>query len=832
MAGGEGSRLRPLTLGRPKPLVPILNVPVLQHIFGLLRRHGITEIVVTVQYLGNLIQDYFGEGQDFGVSITYSIEESPLGTAGSVRNAADLLTEPFLVISGDALTDFDLRAPIAFHKRQQAMATLVLHRVPNPLEYGVVILGEDNRVTQFLEKPSWGEVFSDTVNTGMYVLDPEIFRYVPKDKMVDWSQDVFPQLLQNGDPMVGYVAEGYWRDIGDLGEYMRSNADMLHGQASLDVSGVVQERNLWITPDSRPSIDPSAQLYGPVYLGKNVEIREDTVVHGPTVIGDYTIVEPRAHIDRSVIWANCYLGAGTNLHGALIGRQCLLKNGAAVFEGAVVGDGCTLGEGAIIRPKVKLWPDKVVDDGATVSQSIIWGQQGRRTIFGSSGVTGLSNVELVPEFAARLGAAYGSTLPIGARVTVNRDLSRPARMLKRALISGLPSAAVDVLDIGSQPIPVARYETQQSAVAGGIHVRTSPHDRRMVDIKILGSDGLNSPKSAERKVETVFFREDFRRVPPEEIGSITVIGDPVALRYRQAFRRHVEQEVLGRSGGRLVLDYGLGTASAILQPLLATLGVDSIPINAATGQPLSVRSLPDVERDRRQLAQITATVGATFGGLFDHDGKTVTLVDEHGQELVGMTALAAFAVLVWRTMPGATVGVPVTAPLIFERLAKKLGGHVRRTRATPDALMTAGAVTEPPDFLGDGQGGYIFPEFHPGFDAMMASVRLLQCLTQEGVSLSEVIAALPPFHMGHVEVESPWESKGKVMRALHQRAREQNRNREVAQIDGVRFDLDDQWSLVLPDPDRPLFRIYTEAPSSQQASVLADEYAELVRRLA
>ena len=158
-----------------------------------------------------------------------------------------------------------------------------------------------------------------------------------------------------------------------------------------------------------------------------------------------------------------------------------------------------------------------------------------------------------------------------------------------------------MLDIGSQPIPVARYETQQSAVAGGIHVRTSPHDRRMVDIKILGSDGLNSPKSAERKVETVFFREDFRRVPPEEIGSITVIGDPVALRYRQAFRRHVEQEVLGRSGGRLVLDYGLGTASAILQPLLATLGVDSIPGSTpATGQPLSVRSLPDVERDRRQ----------------------------------------------------------------------------------------------------------------------------------------------------------------------------------------------------------------------------------------
>src|SRR5436190_1445151 len=252
MAGGEGSRLRPLTIGRPKPMVPIVNVPVMEHILGLLRRHGIEEVVVTLQYLANVIQEYFGDGSDFGMKIHYAVEESPLGTAGSVKNAEELLDEPFLVISGDALTDFDLVQVVNYHWQKGSMATLVLYRVPNPLEYGVVIVDREGKVLRFLEKPSWGEVFSDTVNTGIYVLD------------------------------------------------------------------------------------------GPILLGKGVEIRPNAVVHGPAVIGDYTIVEDRATIDRSVLWPNSYIGENADLHGALIGRQCSLKTGTVVFEGAVIGDNCTI----------------------------------------------------------------------------------------------------------------------------------------------------------------------------------------------------------------------------------------------------------------------------------------------------------------------------------------------------------------------------------------------------------------------------------------------------------------------------------------------------------
>ncbi len=200
MAGGEGSRLRPLTINRPKPMVPLVDRPVMEHIIELLKLNGITEIVVTIQYLANVIQDHFGDGSAFGVHIDYSLEEQPLGTAGSVKNAEHLLKEPFLVISGDALTDFNLSQIIEFHNASGAMATLTLTRVPNPLEYGVIIVNEQGQVRQFLEKPSWGEVFSDTVNTGIYVLDPEVFKYIERGKVTDWSKDIFPHMLTQGRP--------------------------------------------------------------------------------------------------------------------------------------------------------------------------------------------------------------------------------------------------------------------------------------------------------------------------------------------------------------------------------------------------------------------------------------------------------------------------------------------------------------------------------------------------------------------------------------------------------------------------------------------------------
>src|SRR5437870_1148566 len=449
MAGGEGSRLRPLTINRPKPMVQIVNKPCLGHIFDLLLRHGIDEAFVTLQYLASVIQDSYGDGGGLGMRLRYTVEETPLGTGGSVRQIGDDLDGTFLVISGDALTDIDLSKIIAFHKQRGAAVTLTLVHVPNPLEYGVVITNEDGRIAKFLEKPSWGEVFSDTINTGIYVMEPRVLKRYADGEVFDFSKDLFPKLL--------------------------------------------------------------------------------------------------AESERA------------ELHGTIVGRQCALKARVVLEEGSVVGDHSVVNEHARIRAQVKIWPDKQVESGAVVGSSLIWGSQGRRALFGRFGVTGLVNIDLTPEFVARLGAAYASTLAKGATITMNRDQHRSSRMLKRGLMSGIVSAGVDVADLSQAPLPIGRFHTRRIGAAGGVHVRISPFDVRVCDVKFFDRQALDMDKAQERKVENVFFREDLRRVSHEDVGRIFESAR-VGEAYSEAFLAEVARKhEIAEAKYKIVVNYSHGT---------------------------------------------------------------------------------------------------------------------------------------------------------------------------------------------------------------------------------------------------------------------------------
>ncbi len=824
MAGGAGSRLRPLTINRPKPMVPIVNKPVMAHILDLLKRHHITDVVVTLQYMADVIQADFGDGRSIGMNIQYSIEETPLGTAGSVKNAQQFLDDTFIVISGDALTDFDLTEIIAQHKARHAVATLTLHRVPNPLEYGVIVLDGAGRVQQFLEKPSWGEVISDTVNTGIYVLEPQVLDYFDPGVPFDFSKDLFPMLLERGDPMFGYVASGYWCDIGNLQEYMRASADLLEGRVHLEPLGTHIGGNIWCQDEVE--IAPDAQLYGPVYLGYGAKVKGGVVIHGPSAIRDYSVVDNRAHIDRSIIWRNSYIGEGVELRGAVIGRQCSLKSKTIIFEGAVIGDGSIVGAGAVIHPNVKIWPEKEIEAGATVRTSLIWGSQGRRALFGRFGVTGQVNVDMTPEFATKLGAAFGASLPKGSAVTINRDPHRSPRMIKRAIISGLPSAGVNVLDLRSVPIPVARYYTRVSDASGGVHVRLSPHDNRVVDIRFMDSRGLTLSKSVERDIERVFFREDFRRVYLDEIGTIDY-APAVIERYSQDFVAALDAPAIRAARVPIVVDYANAPTSLVLPSILSDLGCQVVALNATVDE--NKMSIPQEEFDHslHQLALISQAVQARLAARLDVGGEKLFLVDDRGQVVPPITALAAMADLALAANGGGTIAVPVNMPTIFEEIANRHGGSVDRTRVDVQDVMAA-ANKGQAIMAGDGSGNLIFPRLHPGADGMFALAKLLEFLVTQGVSLSQVIAGLPPYHVAERRVSCPWEYKGTVMRLLNQ----QFKPPRSAQVDGTKIELGAKdWVLVLPDPDEPFFRVFAESDSTPQAQDLADKYARIVEGL-
>jgi len=823
MAGGEGSRLRPLTLGRPKPMIPMVNKPVMAHILELLKKHGFSEVVVTVQYLADNIRNAFGDGEGYGLKITYSLEDTPLGTAGSVKKAQEYLDETFLVISGDAVTDFNLTEIVNFHQANKAMATLTLYRVPNPLEYGVVIIDDQGHIRQFLEKPSWGEVFSDTINTGLYVLEPAALYYFFKDKPFDFSQDLFPILLKNNDPLFGYVATGYWCDVGNIQEYVRATADILHRQVQLEPLGQHIGGDIWADEDVE--IAPSAQLFGPIYLGQGVKVKGGVIIRGPAVIRDYTIVDDRANIERSVIWRDSYIGERVEVRGSIVGRQCIIKANAVLFEGAVLGDNSVVGEGAVLHPNVKIWPDKQIEPGAIVRSSLIWGAQGRRVLFGRYGVTGLVNVDVTPEFAAKLGAAYGATLPKGSAVTMNRDPHRTPRMIKRAMISGLPSAGVNVWDIKALPIPVARYYTRVSGAVGGVHVRLSPFDARAVDIKFFDKRGLDVDKTTQRKIENIFFREDFRRAYLEEISLISD-ATHVVESYTEGFLQKVDVEAIRKANFQIVVDYALATTSLVLPAILNRLGCRVVALNAGVDETKMSIPSEELERAIRQLAVICGPLQADLGARLDVGGEKIFLVDDTGAVLPGTTALAAVACLALRAKGGGTIAVPVTQPHLLEKIAARYGGQVLRTKVDPASLMAA-ATRDGVILAGDGEGGFAFPQFQPAVDGMMAMAKILELLATQGVKLSQVVRELPAYHMASVKIACPWEEKGRVMRLLN----EQYRETRGRQIDGIKLEMGDEWVLILPDPDRPLFYVYAESSSDEQATTLAEKYAGIVRGL-
>ena len=769
LAGGLGTRLHPLTVNLPKPMVPVANQPLMEYVIYLLRKHKITEVTALLYHQPEVIRNYFGDGSKFGVDISYVEAKEDYGTAGAVRFAAQNFKEPFLVISADLITDFDLAAAAKFHQEKKALATLVLTRVANPLQYGIVIIDKQGRVKHFLEKPSWSEVFSDTVNCGIYLLDPAVFDYIPSGRPFDFSQDLFPQLLAEGKPLYGYVAEGLWKDIGNLVDYGKINVEIAGGNS----------------------------------IGRDCKI------------------DPSARLRECVLWDNVTIGAGARLERTIVARDTSIGERTVCEEGVVIGEECNIGSDAEIKPYVKIWPNRVIEEGAVVSRSMVWRERWARNIFGPYGVTGLCNVELTPEFAAALGAAYGSLLGKGSRISASRDSHKSSRMIYRALLSGVLSAGVNVADLEMVPIPVNRYELKALKSRGGFHVRKSPYDQQVLDIKFFDENGLDLASAQEKKIERLFFGEDFKRVGVEEVGDLNFPFHRVAESYKEGVLNCLDKEAITARNFKVVIDYAYGSASQIFPSILGELGIEVIALNAHIDETKITKTRAMFEKAHGQLSQIVKTLGADLGIMLDTGAEKIFLCDENGRLFQGDLELAIMTILFCRSKKGAEIGVPVKASRVVDELVKKYGGKVIRTKTSIRDMME-NCYKGRLKFIGESAGGYIFPEFQCAFDAMFASLKLLEMLSRENVKLSEIAAEVPHINMVSKEVSCAAELKGKVLRTIVDGIS----GEEVDLTDGVKIFHSHDWALILPDPARPVIHLYAEAESEKLAHKLIDKYVE------
>lgn len=495
LAGGEGTRLRPLTCNLPKPLVPVCTKPVLEYILDLLAEHGCTEAEIAVRYKGDKIERHFSSGVYKNITLGFSTEKSPLGTAGCVKKAAENFGEDFIVISGDAMCDFDLSAALDFHKKRGADATIVTKRVDDPREYGLII-EKDGRITDFCEKPSYINCRSDLANTGIYILSPRVLELIPDEKMWDFAKNVFPDMLSAGMKLMCCELNGYWCDIGDISAYKRCCADLLDGKIRAEIP-----KHLRRAPASRALVDKSAQ------------ISPSALITGACAIGNSVSVGDGAKLRNAVVMDGAFIGSDVTLNDCIICTNAHIGDGAAVYESAVIGEGAQVGENAVVCGGIRVWADKRVESGAFVNSDFKYGMKSTVGIT-EDGIVGETNTVITPEFAGRLGCAASRISE--SYIAVSCSGENASETLKNALLSGISSTGRQCFDFGDASIPVLSHCAALLNCDIIIHISARSRTR----ILIYGTGVLPLTRAQERMLENALSRGEYLSASWSNFSSI------------------------------------------------------------------------------------------------------------------------------------------------------------------------------------------------------------------------------------------------------------------------------------------------------------------------
>ncbi len=811
MAGGKGTRLRPLTCDLPKPMVPVLNYPVMEHIINLLKEQGITEIAVTTFYLPGLIKNYFEHGEKWGVNLRYYIEETPLGTAGSVHNADEFLDETFMVISGDAITDFDLKKAVDFHKYNSADATLVLSKEEIPLDYGVVMTDDRGEIIRFLEKPGWGQVFSDTINTGIYILEPDIFNLYEKDKKYDFSKDLFPLMLRENKKIYGIPLTGYWNDIGDLTEYHNTQFDFMNGNINLPFQNC-REIKPGIMVEEEVEIADSAELRDPLYIGAGSKI-EDGVILENSVIGKNNLIKEHGSIKQSIIWDNNSIGKGVELRGSIVTSNIILKDRVCIYDHTALGKKVIVGEEARIKPGVKVWPEKEIEAGTEVESSIIWSPVWSQHLFNDTGVAGQGNIDITPEFVAKLATAYASTLRKNQSVTVSSDRYKITSTLKSALIAGLRTAGLNVVDIGETITSVVRYSINKLKTAGGVHIRTSYKKPENIVIEFLDNQGVNLTTNGQKSIEKKFFAEDYNRVSARDTGeysSLTEMND----KYIEEIIKNIDETGIKRNFYSMIIDYEYLNLHDILPKFLKKLNCQIVSTKNYTSDDLPWSFAKRIKA-RDQVENLMKENKSDLGIIVDHNAENIRLISQERNLLTK----AQYQVLISYLLLERGIEhlyLPLNAPRVIEEIAGNYNVDVNYTPISPQIPMKK--------YINNVQGKPAL--FYPFTDAIYGLGLILEKMARDNISFDQLLHVLPDFFVNNAQISCEWQDKGKVMRYLSDNARG-----DIELIDGIKFNHENGWALIIPDSEKPVFHVFAEGEDAEAAESLTGFYLEKVKNL-
>ncbi|KNY28549.1 Phosphoglucosamine mutase [Pseudobacteroides cellulosolvens ATCC 35603 = DSM 2933] len=612
-------------------------------------------------------------------------------------------------------------------------------------------------------------------------------------------------MLKKKDPIYGFVTRDYWCDIGDLQAYLQAHYDIFQGKINLLNDYTEIKKGIWV--GSGTLIEPNALISGPCIIGNNCRISTSTVIEDMCVIGDNNVIEGETSIKRSIIWDNNYIEYGSQIRGAIICNKVNFKHYVSIFENAVIGDKCIVNERAIIKPGIKIWPQKTIDPLAIVDRNIVWGSKHNKTIFGENGLSGIINVDISPEFAARLGAAYGSIFKKGSKVVVSSTTSNSARMFKHAFASGILSVGVEVFNLSSLLTPISRHAINFLSVEGGIHVKLSNDNPNKLRVDFMDSKGASISRVTERKIENAFFREDFRRCSGEEISRLNNITD-FKNYYVRSILNDVNIDAIRTFPQKICIISPSDFVISLVVPMLQDIGCKVASFSSAFNAHDKI--VEEIEKNN-----------ADFAAFIDSNGETLSLIDKSGNIINDDLFLSLTSLIMFKNIANSKVVVPITAPSVIESLAKKYNGNVLRTKTSPHAVMEQMLNH---NLLKNKENAY---QFSLNFDALAGLVKIIEYLCKNKTPLTEIMEEIPAFYVSKKKIFCPWELKGKVMRTLIT----EKSDEKVELLDGVKFIMENGWVLVLPDADMPLCRVYSEGDTPQIAESISEKYLTKIRTI-
>jgi len=821
MAGGFGTRIQPLTHSLPKPMLPIVNRPMMEHIIVKLRDElGIKEFVILLYFKPETIKDYFKDGSDWGIKIDYVLPDDDYGTAGAVKCAEEYLKDDnFVIVSGDLVTDFDFTKIIDAHKVKSSQLTIALTPVEDPLQFGVVITDEEDKIEKFLEKPGWGEVFSDTINTGIYIIEPEILEFIPAETNFDFAKDLFPLLMDENITLYGPQVTGYWRDVGNPYSYRDVYADILEGKVNFDFSGYHIPKDKDILFNNGKKEYSHVNIKGVVIVGENVSIGKNVKLHN-VVIGNNVRIEDNVTMHNSVLWNDITVAKDSRLCQAVICDHNNLGTQTVIKTGAIIAENCDILDHVTIEKDVIVWPDKIIEEGAIVSNNVIWGSKYKSSIFEEGTVRGRTNIELSCEMSTKLAEALGAMLPLGSTVYVSRDYHRSSRMLKRAFLGGLLSSGINVVDITYMPSAAMRYHlAHQKDISAGVHFRQSITDKTHTEILFFTEDGLRIDTNMAKSIERVFFRESFRRVDPDDIGEIKV-AEFLEKEYKEEIMKHLDLDAIRIYEHKLVVDMMNGSVAKIYPDLLNELQTEHIMLNVNPDErKLSI--LPTLEKKSREnLSKIVKSLSYDLGFIVYPNGQKMLISTDKGEVLSGHVALLAVLNLINKTTEEKKkIFVPSWAPDIFdakfENLEIERGKYRNFTAEKLKEYFLVASV----------EGNFAFTDFALNRDAIYASLKVLELLSAHQLNMSDIADEVKDLYYLQEQVACPSSLKGKMMRKFLEDAKGKRSSME----DGVKIWFNDNdWILMIPDQYDESLNLYIQAEDETKGKALLAAYQEKI----